>query len=448
MKIKTKIVTKLKKAWPFVFVVTCSFLLAGILSLLFPALFDIGEAQLIDQLFRLRYTLFHREAISQYLIHVVFDDESYASLESSPWDRQVYGEIMEILKQAGAGYIACDIFFQYRKDGSGDEFFIDAVKQARNVYFPVVAYEMPFSLPGKEGIPSRVALSVIKESLFYPVMKKKGNPFTSEYILTPFDELFEYSAGTGHINCSPDIDGINRTFPLIYQYNDGFLPALTLKMVCDYLGVDASNIEITFGKSIVLKHARLTGNRIRDITIPVDTRGRVVINYVGPREDTFYEIFVKSLLASRDDVMLQNQLEDTFEGSLVLISDTSVRNKDVGPGIFNSLIPYSDILITLTNMVMTENFLRPLSGVHFFIIIFIFALLLVYSLSFHRLSLFLLGSFISGRIWPTALVSRYTYLPCVSGRVTSNFFLIIFYTKLQGKWGETYQLIPRILFCY
>lgn len=53
---------------------------------------------------------------------------------------------------------------------------------------------------------------------------------------------------------------------------------------------------------------------------------------------------------------------------MVMISDVSTRNKDFGTGVFTTLYPYSEIHMTLANMILTRHFLYPMNT---FVLLFI-----------------------------------------------------------------------------
>lgn len=379
------------KAKSFALLILLAFTLAFLLSLVFPAVFETGEARITDQLFRLRYSWFGKETVYPFLVHIVFDDQSLLSLDTSPWDREVYGKIIAILKDAGVDLIAYDIFFQHQSFQEKDELLVRATEEAGNVYYPVILFPRDLT-SGMDLHQVSASEKIIRDSLWHPEITVKGNPLVAETMLTPFAELLNRAKGMGHINCTPDRDGISRRFPLVYSYEPGYIPALSLRMICDYLKVPPENIELAFGKYMILKDAHLVGGGRKDIKIPVDNQGRVLINYPAPWKDSFYEISVKDLLSVQEDDLFKIQLKDTLEGSLVLVSDVSVRNKDVGPGVFENLHPYSEILMTIMNMVLTENFLSSLKGFPLFITLICFHFLLWFFSSFFKVKGFFISS--------------------------------------------------------
>jgi len=51
---------------------------------------------------------------SPYLVHVVVDDSTYTTLGLPNWDRDAFGRALDLLQNAGARVIACDVLFRTR----------------------------------------------------------------------------------------------------------------------------------------------------------------------------------------------------------------------------------------------------------------------------------------------------------------------------------------------
>ncbi len=230
--------------------------------------------------------------MSPYIIHVVFNDSSYNDLAITPWDRNIYGRVISILEKTNVNLIAYDIFFRDESSPENDTLLIDATKSGDMVYYPIILYEQ--DITGNQI--ETEELDIIAQNIWQPVILKEGSPHTAELGLIPFYELSSNARGLGHVNIDPDSDGVNRRFPLLYKYKEGYIPSLILRVICDFLKVNHNNVEISFGNYINLKNAVLPGNIIKDIKIPIDDAGRVFINYVAPWKDSFFEFSVKDIL--------------------------------------------------------------------------------------------------------------------------------------------------------
>lgn len=334
--------------------------------LLFPSLFSGADARVTDALFRLRYALKGKEKISPYVIHVVFDDATIAEHNITLADREIYGDVIDVLSHAGVTHIGYDIFFESELNHTTDALLVNTVKKQNTIYFPLIVFKENISKTHE--FPSSTDHELIDKNLIFPHQINRGNPPEAAFVLIPFPGLVRNAAGLGHINCAPDPDGVNRRFPLVFRYKNGYIPSLTFRMICDFLRVDSDTIDLCFGKNITLRNAHLPGNIKKNIKIPIDLSGRVLINFTAPWRDSFYDYSVKEILKTRDSKSLAVQLYDEMEDSMVIISDVSTRNKDFGPGVFDSLYPYSEIHMTVANMILTGNFLYRTDKVVLFFI--------------------------------------------------------------------------------
>ncbi|MBN1699839.1 MAG: sigma 54-interacting transcriptional regulator [Spirochaetales bacterium] len=343
---------------PTFLIIAGSFLFVFILSFLFADAIGLWNARLNDNLFRLRYRLFGKGPVSPYLTHVTVNDTSYDELGSKLWDHRFYADMIGILGRSGASSIACDFVFERRGDGPGDSELVEETLEAGNIYYPVIF--RGGSEPGvrkeerERGFPGTTG----ERNIWHPAVLHEGVPFTGETVETVFPALATACRGMGHINASPDEDGINRRFPLIYRFEDGYVPSLVFHALCDLLHVKGDDIEVSFGSHILLKNAHIGAGVPRDINIPVDDRGRAIIDYPGRWGDSFLQFPVHNIVEAAADVNRRNQIRDVTEGTLVLFSDISLRVNDYGTGILDPLYPLSGIHLTVANMILTENFIR------------------------------------------------------------------------------------------
>lgn len=104
-------------------------------------------------------------------------------------------------------------------------------------------------------------------------------PFVTRYaeLDVPIAAYTRSAVGSGFINAEPDIDGVTRKVPLVVRYEDRVLAQLTLAALLDYL--DADGIRVAANR-LVIKHADIGGTR-RDIIVPVDKQGCVMVNWLG-----------------------------------------------------------------------------------------------------------------------------------------------------------------------
>ncbi len=124
----------------------------------------------------------------------------------------------------------------------------------------------------------------------------------------PIPELVVAAYSFGYTNRDPDIDGIERKIRLVRVYKGRLFFQMGLAMFMDVCGVKKEDIVIEPGRSIVLKQAinPITYQK-KDITIPIDEKGMLYINWAGPGplESSFQHIPFYALIEypiARDEI--------------------------------------------------------------------------------------------------------------------------------------------------
>ena len=338
-----------------------SFVLAFLLCLLLPATFGTHDSQVMDRFIRLRYHLIGKRDVSPYLIHVVANDTSHEVLDLASWDRSVFGRVIDLLRATDAQLLACDVFFKDPSSPENDGLLLESVARAGNTIFPILVYPEDYYRFQSSEEPRDKQADLIEQHVLHPEILRTGSPPTSRYVIPPFGELSQRALGLGHINYSPDRDGRCRRVALLYRYKDGYIPAFSLKIMLEYFGVTEKNIEVDFGRRITLRNARIREDYYKDVVIPIDRQGNIIVNFLAPWEDSFLSFPVHKLLAAAQDSDSRSHLFDLMEGALVVISDTSTTNRDYGPGVFEAVYPLSGIHVNIINSILTESFLADQS---------------------------------------------------------------------------------------
>ncbi|MBN2536515.1 MAG: CHASE2 domain-containing protein, partial [Spirochaetales bacterium] len=333
-----KIVLDKKKTVAVIIIV--SFIIAYMAGFLFNNQFSLIDAQLNDHFFRLRYMMKKNEAIDHRIVLIAIGDSVFQDRNIPVWDRRIFGKLIDILADAGAASIGIDIVFQDKSYVENDDSLIQAVKNAKNVLSPVILN------PSSDKIQENHA-DEIPGLLVQPHIVVQGDPVIAREDILPFKELLCYSHSLGHINCDADNDGMNRKFPLLIRdgkNKNAYYPGLAFRMVYEHLGVQPDTIDVYFGKKIVLKNAHISGNKIEDIEIPIDHKGRMILNWAGPwYGNTFPNYSVERLLKAANDPVELLKLKKTLEGALVIVANVSTPNNDHGPGVFEKVYPLSGV---------------------------------------------------------------------------------------------------------
>ena len=123
----------------------------------------------------------------------------------------------------------------------------------------------------------------VAEELFaYPVKAaadaSHGGGFID--ILTSLPLLAKAAKGAGYTNVELDNDGVRRRVYLAQKIHDHWYLQLSFAPLIDYFG--RPEIELTKNK-LIIKQAQFPGNVKKDVVIPLDSRGRMMLDW--PRED-------------------------------------------------------------------------------------------------------------------------------------------------------------------
>ena len=386
-----------------------------------PSLFEDWNNQINDGLFRLRYRLRGREEVYPYIAHIDLNDSMARHLQFSVWDRNRFGRLLTVLADTYVEAVAFDILFPEHSFPENDRVLVEATEYSGMAYYPVVLQPEEYRRLFNPS-PQELEEHVLAETLWHPRVVREGEPHYAETAIANFPELVLLARGIGHINSDPDRDGVHRRFPLLYRYRDGFFPSLTFRMACDYLEVDFRDVEVSFGDYILLPGARFPNGNERDIRIPIDRQGRMIINYAGPWSDSFTHYSFEKLLKAEMDEDLFDALADEMEGLLVVISDVTTKTNDQGPIPFERIYPLSGLHSNILNTILTENFLHtPRLSLTLLLNLFLAALLWIFArytraLSFSLFSILVYVLFLLFTAWLFIDRQRLADLiPCSAG---------------------------------
>lgn len=264
-----------------------------------------------------------------------------------PWDRRVHAQVFDMLKQAGARSVLVDIVFDHPvKDPAEDKAMVEAARRAGNVIFPVVFHEV-------KGSGTDEFFLKAPRHLVHAEVEGFGEiPGVGELIL-PLPGLVEASAGLGHIQ-STTTGGAMRRTPLLYATKGGFVPSIALVAALRDLEVDPTSIRIERGKAIRLK-PRLSD----EIAIPINSEGRVWINYAGAWGKRFIHYPYSWVLTQMKTPAYRDRVLGLFKDKHVLLSNfTTAAGSDIIATPLDSKFPSSESYLHILNMILTKQFIR------------------------------------------------------------------------------------------
>ncbi|MCL2478994.1 MAG: CHASE2 domain-containing protein, partial [Treponema sp.] len=120
-----------------------------------------------------------------------------------------------------------------------------------------------------------------EERFSYPVRAAPNtNRGINVDVLPPIPGFSMAAKGAGFTNVEIDPDGIRRRIFLAQNINDHWYLQLAFAPLMDYLG----NPEIDLNNNrLIIRNAKLPGNIVRDITIPLDGQARMMLDW--PKEN-------------------------------------------------------------------------------------------------------------------------------------------------------------------
>ena len=345
------------------FLILSSFLAAHLCFWLLPNVFEIWNAQAVDQLFVFRSSSKRfRPTYDHTIAHVDLNNTTIQRLSNHYLDRSHFAKVVRNLASMHVSAQVYDFLFAGRLNKETDQSLIDATAEAGNVYFGM-AFEL-----WQEGKAHRKQPRHPDEARYLDQTKwqvvVEGDPeefYVGTNSLLTFPELTSASRGLGSLSVKFDRDGVLRRVPLLVRYDGGFHPLLPFRVICEYLGVPPEKILLKPGRHIILRDAQKRGEaEAHDIVIPIDQRGNMVVNFIGSWERMDHYNFADILLASDDRDELEMWGEE-LAGKIVLISDVSTGSSDMGPVPTDVNFPLSGIHANVMHSILTESFLRELS---------------------------------------------------------------------------------------
>ena len=321
------------------------------------------------------------------VVYVDLNNTSIQRLNKLYLNRSHYARVIQNLAAMGVSAQVFDFIFVSRKSDENDNALINATAAAGSVYFGLAfeLWESGQSLR-KPSLDKDVRSYLDQTHWNVSVQGDPGALYAGENPLITYPELAFSSNGLGSISVKFDRDGVLRRVPLLVRYQQAYYPLLPLRVTCDYLNVSPEKIMLKPGEHIILKDAKKPGDETpHDIVIPIDRRGNMIINFIGPWASMDHYSFADVLMASDDRDELEMWREE-LQGKIIVVSDVSTASADVGPVPTDANYPMSGAHANIIHTILTRSFLRELSGFEMLIIeLLLMAVVLVLSVRFSSL---------------------------------------------------------------
>ena len=304
------------------------------------SLLESYELRTYDQLCRFKANY---SSSPQEIVLVAVDQGSLEAARSQginwPWPRQMYAPILQFCAAAGARAVVFDILFTEPSSYGleDDRVFADAVKETGRTVLALFLARQEHPHPEGET-------ALIRKNAF-PLRDESGqarSPFLSSIL--PIQPLAGNAYGLGNVATFPDPDGIYRRVPIVFFYQESWIPSLGLAVFRD----------------LALKNPAVLdddGLRLDGRLLPLDQRSSFLLHYYGnpgfPRFSAFNVI--------QSSVALQEggkpvYAPEVFRDKIVFVGYTAPGLFDLKPTPTSSRTPGTVIHATVAANILHGDF--------------------------------------------------------------------------------------------
>lgn len=339
----------------------------------FPKKFESIDNTLRDYMFIVRGELQNHNNV----IIIDIDEKSLQQEGQWPWSRDKLANLVNNLTTANAGIIGFDMLFP-EEDRTSPSKLLKAysVKTEQNIipdYDKIFAYTLKNS-PSILGYQFHFGKTIYQKKTppkIPAVIIQKNKPeilnslITAQGVLlnTPLIQNNVYSSG--FVNNLPDEAGMTRSVPLVIEYDGVIYPSLALEIIRNIFGV----------KNLILNYDKIGLFNIqigKDLTIPTDIYGRMIVNYRGAQNNFLY--------LSATDIINKNFDPKLIDGKVVLIGTSASGLFDLRSTPYDFIFPGVEVHANVIDNILTEDFIYKPSwvyGADIFIIVAISLLLIL-----------------------------------------------------------------------
>jgi adenylate cyclase len=283
----------------------------------------------------------------QRVVIVDVDDRSLTTIGQWPWRRDVVGELIAHLQNAGASVIALDVIFaeadRYDSSKGSDSSSMSpdsTLARALRGGRVILGYGLTFDAPLRG--PSACVLQPIGVAIVQPAGETRHEPFfQATGAVCNLPALSEAAAASGFLNAAPDADGILRRVPLLAALDGRIYPGLALKAVIAATGAHDVGLRIANVNSAALT--------IDDRSVPVDGKTNLLVRYRG-KKGTFPYISAADVLDGRISVA-------ALRDKVVFVGTTALGTREVVATPLDTLFAGVEVQATVADNLLAQDFI-------------------------------------------------------------------------------------------
>lgn len=287
---------------------------------------------------------------SDRIVIVDVDERSLSRLGQWPWRRDLIGQLITRLRDAGASTIALDIIFAERDrnevrrpadTSAGERQSTPDVALARTLGagHVVLGYAMTFDRGARAR--GRCVLHPVGLAIIQPKEPTDDVPyFRATDAVCSLPMLGDAGGASGFLNAAPDSDGILRRAPLLIELEGRVYPSLALAAVAQSTGArDVALRILNVNASLLSVDTR---------TVPLDGKSSLLLRYRG-RKRTFRYV-------SAADVLGGEVPAGALRDKIVFVGTTALGTREVVATPLDTLFAGVEVQATVADNLLQQDF--------------------------------------------------------------------------------------------
>ena len=299
---------------------------------------------------------------SSQIINIAIDENSLSKVGRWPWNRNLYGNIFEYVKDAKV--IVFDSVITSSDNIQSDKKFFSRLKKMDNLILGTFFCNKeqnstinmtPFAVNIKNG--------------------EKMKLIEYQYYANLPEDLVKNAHSIGSVSTLPDNDGVIRKLSPIFRHNKTFYPSVGIKAAMKYKNIN----------SLAYKNNTLL---LGDITIPLDkTNSEVYLQWYKPSKQNVNFITHKTYSAS-DILDSYNKMkkgekppipQEEFKDKIIIVGATAYALNDIKKTPIGVDYPGLEIQATFIDNIINNDFMKKTSLVLNLIVLAVLVILTVHT---------------------------------------------------------------------
>ena len=339
-----------------------------------PDFLQAVEVRLYDLHFKLRGT---QPQTAERIVIAAIDEKSLAALGRWPWPRSLMADLIRKLSADGAKVIAVDILLSepevsgelraaaqlserlrtlglagssagsavqreldaYTREADRDRQLAEAVRDSGRVILPIV-FEVGPDRTGPPPEPSGAAFKSALVSFRHRDERGVYPPPAGRSSTPPIPVLADAARELGHVTMLADRDGTTRWEAVAFEHQGHYYPSLAVQAVRLAMAVEPTQLTLDFGRNLA----------VGSVSVPLDPRDRMLINYAGPG-GTFRHLSAVDLLTGK-------VAPDAVRDRIVFVGATAAGTYDLRVTPTSPIMPGVEKHANVAGNILTGQFLR------------------------------------------------------------------------------------------